>query len=116
MLADLLTTLNESEPWLVCSLIHKFRGSDDEADRDEAERDFIAELHAKLPSDLRAKGNLFVFIDEAHRTQSGKMHAAKKELLPEAMFIGFTGTPLLKKDKGTSIETFGSFIHTYKFD
>jgi type I restriction enzyme, R subunit len=36
--------------------------------------------------------------------------------LPDAMFIGFTGTPLLKKDKATSLETFGPFIHTYKFD
>ena len=44
------------------------------------------------------------------------MHDAMKELLPGAMFIGFTGTPLLKADKETSIETFGSFIHTYKFD
>ena len=44
------------------------------------------------------------------------MHEAMKELLPGAMFIGFTGTPLLKADKETSIETFGSFIHTYKFD
>ena len=35
-----------------------------------------------------------------------------KQLLPEVMFVGFTGTPLLKKDKETSIETFGSFIHT----
>ena len=57
-----------------------------------------------------------MFVDEAHRTQSGKMHDAMKELLPGAMFIGFTGTPLLKRDKETSIETFGSFIHTYKFD
>ena len=38
------------------------------------------------------------------------------ELLPGAMFIGFSGTPLLKTDKETSIETFGTFIHTYKFD
>lgn len=113
---DLLTTLNHSEPWLICSLIHKFRGSEDEEDRDDAGRSFIAELQAKVPADFRAKGNLFVFVDEAHRTQTGKMHAAMKELLPEAMFIGFTGTPLLKKDKATSIETFGSFIHTYKFD
>lgn len=111
---DLVTTLNQSEPWLIGSLIHKFRGSDDEQERDEA--DFVAELHAKLPSDFKAKGNLFVFVDEAHRTQSGKMHTAMKELLPEAMFIGFTGTPLLRRDKETSIETFGSFIHTYKFD
>jgi type I restriction enzyme R subunit len=44
------------------------------------------------------------------------MHTAMKALLPEAMFIGFTGTPLLKADKATSIETFGAFIHTYKFD
>ena len=44
------------------------------------------------------------------------MHDAMKELLPGAMFIGFTGTPLLKADKETSLETFGSFIHTYKFD
>ncbi len=114
--ADLLATLNQSEPWLICSLIHKFRGSDDEQERDQAEADFIAELRAKLPANFRAKGNLFVFVDEAHRTQSGKMHSAMKQILPEAMSIGFTGTPLLKKDKETSIETFGSFIHTYKFD
>ena len=83
---------------------------------DEADGDFIKELNAKIPKDFSAKGNLFVFVDEAHRTQSGKMHDAMKELLPGAMFIGFTGTPLLKTDKETSIETFGSFIHTYKFD
>lgn len=114
--ADLIATLNQSEPWLICSLIHKFGGPEDERSRDEAEAEFIADLHAKVPSDFRAKGNLFVFVDEAHRTQSGKMHAAMKRLLPEAMFIGFTGTPLLKRDKETSIEAFGSFIHTYKFD
>jgi len=114
--ADLIATLNRSELWLICSLIHKFGGSEDEDSRDDAEAEFIAELHAKVPTDFRAKGNLFVFLDEAHRTQSGKMHAAMKRLLPEAMFIGFTGTPLLKRDKETSIEAFGSFIHTYKFD
>jgi type I restriction enzyme R subunit len=113
---DLLATLNASEEWLICSLVHKFRGSDDDAARDAADGDFIRELTASVPSDFKAKGNLFVFVDEAHRTQSGRMHAAMKQLLPEAMFIGFTGTPLLKADKATSIETFGSFIHTYKFD
>jgi type I restriction enzyme R subunit len=113
---DLLDTLNRSTEWLICSLVHKFRGSDDEAAHDVAESDFIKELNAKIPEDFIAKGNLFVFVDEAHRTQSGKMHAAMKQLLPGAMFVGFTGTPLLKADKATSIETFGSFIHTYKFD
>jgi type I restriction enzyme R subunit len=114
--ADMLATLNKSDKWLICSLVHKFRDPDDEASRDEAEGDFIKELRAKVPRDFRAKGNIFVFVDEAHRTQSGKMHKAMKKLLPNAMFIGFTGTPLLKADKATSIETFGSFIHTYKFD
>ncbi len=114
--SDLLDTLNKSQEWLVCSLVHKFRGSDSDEELDEASEDFIQELHARVPKDFKPKGNIFVFVDEAHRTQSGKMHRAMKQLLPEAMFIGFTGTPLLKADKATSIETFGSFIHTYKFD
>lgn len=114
--ADLIGTLNASEEWLICSLVHKFRAADSDTEDDEATAEFIKELHATIPKDFKAKGNIFVFVDEAHRTQSGKMHTAMKALLPEAMFIGFTGTPLLKADKATSIETFGSFIHTYKFD
>jgi len=114
--ADLLATLNASEEWLICSLVHKFRGSEDEDVRDQVESEFIRELNATIPKDFHAKGNLFVFVDEAHRTQSGKMHDAMKALMPGAMFIGFTGTPLLKADKTTTIERFGSFIHTYKFD
>lgn len=114
--AELLAQLNQSQPWLMCSLVHKFRGSDDDRDLDDAGEEFLKDFTSKIPADFKAKGNLFVFVDEAHRTQSGKMHQAMKVLLPGAMFIGFTGTPLLKADKMTSIETFGSFIHTYKFD
>jgi type I restriction enzyme, R subunit len=113
---DLLDTLNKSAEWLICSLIHKFRGSDSDRDQAEADGQFIREIQAAVPKDFSPKGNLFVFVDEAHRTQSGTMHEAMKQLLPGAMFIGFTGTPLLKADKETSLETFGSFIHTYKFD
>jgi type I restriction enzyme R subunit len=114
--ADLLDTLNKSQEWLICSLVHKFRGSDVDTALDDAGEQFIKELKSAIPKDFAAKGNLFVFVDEAHRTQSGAMHDAMKQLLPGAMFIGFTGTPLLKADKATSIETFGSFIHTYRFD
>lgn len=114
--ADLLAALNASDEWLMCSLVHKFRGSEDEAARDEAESEFIRELTATVPKDFQAKGNLFVFVDEAHRTQSGKMHDAMKALMPGAMFIGFTGTPLLKEDKDTTVQRFGTFIHTYKFN
>ncbi|KAF0971223.1 MULTISPECIES: type I restriction endonuclease subunit R [Gordonia] len=114
--ADLIATLNKSEQWLMCSLVHKFRAPDSDREDEEATAEFIRELNAKIPKNFKAKGNIFVFVDEAHRTQSGAMHDAMKQLLPEAMFIGFTGTPLLKSDKATSIETFGSFIHTYKFN
>lgn len=113
--ADMLSMLNTSNPPLMCSLVHKFRGNDDNI-RDQDAEAFAKELRTKIPEGFHAKGNIFVFVDEAHRTQSGKMHGIMKDLLPGAMFIAFTGTPLLKNDKKTSIETFGSFIHTYKFD
>ncbi|TYR15849.1 type I restriction endonuclease subunit R [Corynebacterium urealyticum] len=112
--AGMIGMLNRNQPWLMCSLVHKFRG-DDEKDQGETE-EFVRQLKKPLLEGFSPKGNLFVFVDEAHRTQSGKLHSAMKELLPNAMFIGFTGTPLLKKDKASSIETFGSYIHTYKFD
>jgi type I restriction enzyme R subunit len=69
-----------------------------------------------LPAGFQPKGDVFVFVDECHRTQTGDLHKAMKAILPNAMFIGFTGTPLLKVDKQTSIEVFGPYIHTYKFD
>ena len=112
---DLISTLNENKQWLVCSLVHKF-GRQSEAEDDAATDTYIDDLRASLPSDFTAKGNLFVFVDECHRTQSGRLHEAMKSILPTAMFVGFTGTPLLKADKRKSIEVFGGFIHTYKFD
>ncbi len=113
--ADLIAQLNDTKPWLLCSLVHKFAGKDgDEEESDTAE--FVEQMKQALPPDFRAKGNLFVFVDECHRTQSGKLHEAMKDILPDAAFIGFTGTPLLKSDKKRSIEVFGRYIHTYKFD
>ena len=109
--ADLVRVLNASEEWLVCSLIQKF-GASEEGDIDA----FIDDIQKHLPKGFRAKGEVFVFVDECHRTQSGKLHTAMKTLLPDAMLVGFTGTPLLKSDKRRSIETFGSYIHTYKYD
>ncbi|PRY73220.1 type I restriction endonuclease subunit R [Halomonas ventosae] len=109
--ADLINVLNRSEEWLIASLIHKF-GASDEGDVEA----FIQDMRRHLPKDFRAKGNLFVFVDECHRTQSGTLHEAMKALLPEALLIGFTGTPLLKQDKRKSLEVFGPYIHSYKFD
>ena len=110
--ADLVNVLNAREEWLIASLIHKFGGAE-EGDVDG----FLVDIRSNLPPDFSAKGNLFVFVDECHRTQSGKLHDAMKSLLgEEAVLIGFTGTPLLKRDKQSSIEKFGPYIHTYKYD
>ena len=109
--ADLVHVLNSASEWLICSLIHKF-GASEEGDIDS----FIDEIKKNLPKDFQAKGDLFVFVDECHRTQSGKLHRAMKQLLPDSTLIGFTGTPLLRDDKRRSIETFGPYIHTYKYD
>ncbi len=111
---DLIGELNSSKEWLMCSLVHKF--GVDEKKSNKAFDEYIQEIQSILPKNFCAKGDLFVFVDECHRTQSGKLHKAMKKILPNAMFIGFTGTPLLKSDKQKSIEVFGSYIHTYKFD
>ncbi|MCS5699991.1 HsdR family type I site-specific deoxyribonuclease [Cyanobium sp. FGCU-52] len=104
---DLMQALSQPRPRLLCSLVHKFgvRGVDD----------FEAYLEQLQAQPSPAIGELFIFVDECHRTQSGKLHRVMKALLPEAVFIGFTGTPLLNKDKATSLEVFGGYIHTYKF-
>ncbi|MDP3664388.1 MAG: HsdR family type I site-specific deoxyribonuclease [Nitrosomonas sp.] len=111
---DLIDTLNRPGESLLCSLVHKFGGKGNGED-DEGTKAFIDSLK-KLPADFKAKGDIHVFVDECHRTQSGDLHKAMKALLPNALFVGFTGTPLLKADKQKSIEVFGRYIHTYKFD
>lgn len=109
-LRDLLNTYDES---IICSLIHKYgHNAGNQSDVDL----YVKELEKSLGSDYEAKGNIVAFIDECHRTNSGKLHKAVRTLMPNATIIGFTGTPLLKKDKQTSREVFGEFIHTYKFD
>jgi len=55
-------------------------------------------------------------VDECHRSHTGRLHEAMKEILPNATFIGFTGTPLLKIDKQNSQRTWGNYIHTYKYN
>lgn len=109
--SDLIDKLNKNECSLLSSLVHKF-GTKNEGEYES----YIKEIRQNLPKDFKAKGDIYVFVDECHRTQSGKLNRAMKTVLPDAMFIGFTGTPLLKNDKKTSLEVFGPYIHTYKFD
>jgi len=104
---DLMNQLGQAKPRLLCSLVHKFgRREVDDFDA------FILDLQAQPSPTV---GEVFVFVDECHRTQSGKLHQVMKAMMPNAVFIGFTGTPLLNKDKATTLEVFGSYIHTYKF-
>ncbi|KSV17228.1 restriction endonuclease subunit R [Dehalococcoides mccartyi] len=105
---NLMEHLGKAKPRLLCSLVHKF-GRKDVDNFNE----FIKELE---DSPAQTVGELFIFVDECHRTQSGKLHKVMKAMLKTAVFIGFTGTPLLKQDKQTSLEVFGKYIHTYKFN
>lgn len=111
--ADLRAILNKSDDRVVCSLIHKYGHN---AGKDSDIEAYRRELLDSLPSDYQAKGHIVAFIDEAHRTNSGKLHEAVRQLMPGATLLGFTGTPLLKRDKKTTLEIFGPYIHTYKFN
>lgn len=121
---QLIGMLNNANPWLICTLIHKFgKGSADEEQdlygkkRRKPLDKYLEEVANSLPTDFKAKGNLYVFVDECHRTQGGYMHEAMRKIMgDDMMLVGFTGTPLLKTEKKTSLETFGSYIHTYKFN
>lgn len=94
---EFVSWLGAPSPRLICALIHKFDSTD---------------LSGPPP---RVTGRFYVFVDECHRTQGGDMNKQMKRWLEGAIFVGFTGTPLLAKDKQTTREVFGTYIHTYKF-
>ncbi|MEH0072954.1 DEAD/DEAH box helicase family protein [Pannonibacter sp. Pt2-lr] len=108
--ADLLAALADPKDRVVSSLVHKFGRREED------------ELGAMIADIQRGQigapvGEFFVFIDEAHRTQSGKLARAMRSILPGSVFFGFTGTPLLRSDKQTSLEVFGPYIGTpYRFN
>ena len=97
--AEFVAKLGDTKPRLLCALIHKFDPAD---------------LNGPPPP---IHGRFYVFVDECHRTQGGDMNRQMKRWLENAIFIGFTGTPLLKKDaaKLRTRDIFGTYIHTYKF-
>lgn len=94
---EFVSWLGAPSPRLICALIHKFDTTD---------------LSGPPP---RVTGRFYVFVDECHRTQGGDMNRQMKRWLEGGIFIGFTGTPLLRKDRQTTREVFGTYIHTYKF-
>ena len=95
--AEFVQKLRDTSPRLLCALIHKFEVSDLEGDPPQV------------------SGSFYVFVDECHRTQGGDMNRQMKRWLAGAVFIGFTGTPLLRNDRQMTRDVFGTYIHTYKF-
>ena len=95
--AELVEKLAKPGQRLLCALVHKFD---------------LADLDGPTPP---VTGRFYVFVDECHRTQGGDMNRQMKRWLEGAIFIGFTGTPLLRKDKLMTRDVFGTYIHTYKF-
>ena len=130
-LIDMLNGTNQvkgesAQPDLITTLVHKFGiASNNEANAEKeikgkrSAEEYLREVAENLPAGYSAKGNLYVFVDECHRTQGGVLNKAMCKIMGEnVMLIGFTGTPLLKvdKDRLTSRESFGSWISTYKFN
>jgi type I restriction enzyme R subunit len=97
--AEFIAKLGATAPRLLCALLHKFDPAD---------------LKGEPP---HVHGRFYVFVDECHRSQGGDMNKQMKRWLVNSLFIGFTGTPLLKKDaaKLRTQDIFGTYIHTYKF-
>jgi type I restriction enzyme, R subunit len=90
---ELLDFLNLPKAEIITTVIDKF--------------DTVAREKGENPSP-----NIFVLVDESHRSQYGQIHAKMRNVFPHACYIGFTGTPLMKKDKSTA-QKFGGFIHSY---
>lgn len=95
--SDLIDLLKDKGNEIITTIIDKFN---------------VATSRAKFKD---ASRNIFVLVDESHRSNYGTAHAAMNRMLPNAVFIGFTGTPLMKTEKSTA-RKFGGFIHKYTID
>lgn len=89
----LIDLINDNNADIVTTLVHKFD---------------TASIKQKP---IESK-DVFVLVDESHRTQYGELHNKMKKVFPNACYLGFTGTPLMKKEKSTLIK-FGKLIHKY---
>lgn len=91
---NLVKLINSNSADIITSLVHKF------------------DTASKHQEPIKSK-NIFVLIDESHRTQYGELHIKMKNVFPNACYIGFTGTPLMKKEKSTMNKFGGRLIHKY---
>ncbi|MFC9251204.1 type I restriction endonuclease subunit R [Amycolatopsis thailandensis] len=101
--ADARMKLSRDAPDLVLVTIQKSVDVDDE-DADESVVDKTA---------LNSSSDIVVLVDEAHRSHTSWHHAQMRAHLPNAVLIGFTGTPILKSRRATTREIFGKFLDVY---
>ncbi|GJD22900.1 type I restriction-modification system, R subunit [Rivularia sp. IAM M-261] len=97
--------LREPGAGLIFGMIQKFRGGDD-SEQEEQQNN--------MPRNLNTSEDILVLIDEAHRSHSNTLHTNLLEALPNCARIGFTGTPIVKSAKKTTLQIFGKFIDQYK--
>ncbi len=64
---------------------------------------------------ISTREDIIVMTDEAHRTQYDRMALNMRKSLPNASFIGFTGTPLMADGEGETVKTFGGYVSVYNF-
>ncbi len=103
--------LSNPEPQVITTLIQKFQTEDEK--QLLKDKNLVKPLTYKEKFEvLTTKSNVIVLADEAHRSQYKIMAKNMRDALPNAAFIGFTGTPIDKQDKSTP-RTFGSYIDKY---
>jgi type I restriction enzyme, R subunit len=89
----LVSLINDNNADIITTLVHKFDNA-------------VKKQEPILSRDI------FILVDESHRTQYGELHIKMKKIFPNACYLGFTGTPLMKKEKNTMVK-FGKLLHSY---
>lgn len=105
----LRSLVSQGKADIITTIIDKFESAADIVARLSESGSHVSERRSTV---LSQSSNVFVLVDESHRSQYGLAHAKMKQVFPNACYIGFTGTPLLKQEKSTALK-FGGFIHTY---
>ncbi|MBH1941091.1 type I restriction endonuclease subunit R [Mobilitalea sibirica] len=104
--------LSLAQPQIIMTTIHKFQGEKEEKEVFKDDKQNKGLYFEKEFGVLTTKTNVIVLTDEAHRSQYKGMAKNMRDALPNAAFLGFTGTPIDKQDKSTK-RTFGSYIDKY---
>jgi len=109
---EMKALLSMAQAKIICTTIHKFQSDEDENPIFEDEAQKTSLFFNKEIEVLTNNSNVIVFTDEAHRSQYTGMSMNMRKALPNATFIGFTGTPIEKDDRST-YRTLGKLIDSY---